>query len=219
VAILDGNVKRVLTRALGFDGDLALAAQEKALWKLADELLPREDLDQSMPRYTQAVMDMGATVCLPRKPGCLMCPLADLCVARREGRPEVYPVKTRKLKRTAQSLWLLWARTPEGAVWLRQRPASGGAEDALKSVWAGLYCLELFDSFESLQAAVPARQRDDLNELPAFKHVLTHKDLHLHPVRVELPASVTVSEQGIWHAVDAWPALGLPAPIRKLLQG
>jgi A/G-specific adenine glycosylase len=218
VAILDGNVKRVLTRALGFSGDLAQAAQEKALWKLADELLPRDDLGQNMPRYTQAVMDMGATVCLPRKPGCLMCPLADLCVARREGHPEAYPVKTRKLKRTAQSLWLLWAQTPDGAVWLRQRPTSGAAEDALKSVWAGLYCLELFDSFEALQAVVPARQRDELNELPVFKHVLTHKDLHLHPVRTVLPASVKVSAQGIWHAADAWSALGLPAPIRKLLE-
>lgn len=218
VAILDGNVKRVLTRALGFDGDLAQAAQEKALWMLADELLPRDDLDQSMPRYTQAVMDMGATVCLPRKPGCLMCPLADLCVARREGRPEAYPVKTRKLKRTAQSLWLLWAQTRDGAVWLRQRPASGGAADALKSVWAGLYCLELFDSFESLQVAVPARQRDGLQELSVFKHVLTHKDLHLHPVRVVLPAAVPLSGSGAWLAADAWPALGLPAPIRKLLE-
>jgi A/G-specific adenine glycosylase len=146
-----------------------------------------------------------------------MCPLADLCVARREGRPEAYPVKTRKLKRTAQSLWLLWAQTRDGAVWLRQRPASGGADDALKSVWAGLYCLELFDSFEALQAAVPARQRDDLNELPSFKHVLTHKDLYLHPVRVELQASAYLSAQGAWHAAGTWGALGLPAPIRKLL--
>lgn len=222
VAILDGNVKRVLTRALGFDGDLAQTAQEKALWKLADELLPRDDLDQDMPRYTQAMMDLGATVCLPRKPSCLVtpeaCPVADLCVARREGRPEAYPVKTRKLKRTAQSLWLLWAQTSDGEVWLRQRPASGGGQDALKSVWAGLHCLELFDSFESLQAAVPARRRDGLQELPVFKHVLTHKDLHLHPVRVVLPASVKLSEQGLWHAADAWPTLGLPAPIKKLLE-
>ncbi|MFO6420821.1 A/G-specific adenine glycosylase [Hylemonella sp. W303a] len=218
VAILDGNVKRVLTRALGFDGDLAQVAQERALWKLAQELLPRDDLNQNMPRYTQAVMDMGATVCLPRKPSCLMCPVADLCVACGEGRPEAYPVKTRKLKRTAQSLWLLWAQTRDGAVWLRQRPASGGADDALKSVWAGLHCLELFDSFESVQAAVPARWHEGLQELPVFKHVLTHKDLHLHPVHVALPASLKLSEQGHWHAADAWPALGLPAPIRKLLE-
>lgn len=222
VAILDGNVKRVLTRALGFGGDLAQAAQEKVLWKLADELLPSEVLQQNQPRamarYTQAVMDLGATVCLPRKPGCLMCPVAEVCVARREGRPEAYPVKTRKLKRTAQSLWLLWARTQDGAVWLSRRPTPEGAKDALKSVWAGLYCLEVFENFEALQASVPEKRRCDLQELPAFTHVLTHKDLHLHPVRLQLPGAVKLSEQGGWFAADAWPALGLPAPVRKLLE-
>jgi A/G-specific adenine glycosylase len=216
-AILDGNVKRVLTRALGYAGDLAQAAQEKALWQLADALLPRDGLAQNMPRYTQAVMDMGATVCLPRKPGCLMCPVADLCVARRDGNPEAYPVKTRKLKRTAQSLWLLWAQTLDGAVWLRQRPAAGEAEDALRNVWAGLHCPELFDSYEALLTAVPTKQRAHLHELPAVKHVLTHKDLYLHPVHVELPASARLSAQGAWYAAGDWEPLGLPAPIRRLL--
>ena len=107
---------------MGFDGDLAQAAQERALWQHAQDLLPTQQLDESMPRYTQGVMDLGATVCLARKPQCERCPLAELCVARREGQPERYPVKTRKLKRTTQSLWLLWAQTRDGAVWLRQRP-------------------------------------------------------------------------------------------------
>ena len=105
-----------------------------------------------MPRYTQGVMDLGATVCLARKPAVLACPVAELCVARREGKPESYPVKTRKLKRSAQSLWLLWAQTRDGAVWLRQRPTPG--------VWAGLYCFALFDSREALVAAVPEHYRD-----------------------------------------------------------
>ncbi len=210
VAILDGNVKRVLTRALGFGADLALGASERALWALASELLPTRDLARAMPRYTQAVMDLGATVCLPRKPLCPACPLADICVARREGQPEAYPVKTRKLKRSAQSLWLLWAQTREGAVWLRQRPTPG--------VWAGLYCMELFDSFEALQAAVPAAYRERLQERPVFTHVLTHKDLHLHPVGVQLPARTRLSPQGAWQAAEVWPTLGLPAPVRKLLQ-
>jgi A/G-specific adenine glycosylase len=135
--------------------------------------------------------------------------VADLCVARHEGAPQNYPVKTRKLKRTAQSLWLLWAHTREQAVWLRQRPTPG--------VWAGLYCLELFDSHAELVAAVPAAYRDRLQDLPAFTHVLTHKDLHLHPVRVQLPAKVRLSAQGGWQAAADWPQLGLPAPVRKLL--
>ncbi|MCZ8252379.1 MAG: A/G-specific adenine glycosylase [Hylemonella sp.] len=210
VAILDGNVKRVLTRVLGFGADLAQGANERALWQLATELLPQRDLSNTMPRYTQGVMDLGATVCLPRKPACTACPAAGFCVSLQEERPEHYPVKTRKLKRTAQSLWLLWAQTRDGAVWLRQRPAPG--------VWAGLYCLELYDSDAELRAAVPATYRGRLEDLPVFTHVLTHKDLHLHPVRVQLPAQVKLSELGGWQSADTWPVLGLPAPVRKLLQ-
>jgi A/G-specific adenine glycosylase len=211
VAILDGNVKRVLTRVLGFEADLARGANERALWQMATELLPRRDLFQTMPRYTQGVMDLGATVCLPRKPACTVCPAAGLCVALQQARPEHYPVKTRKLKRTAQSLWLLWAGTRDGAVWLRPRPAPG--------VWAGLYCLELYDSDAELRAAVPAAYRSRLENLPAFVHVLTHKDLHLHPVRVQLPARVRLSESGGWIPAAEWPMRGLPAPVRKLLLG
>jgi len=210
VAILDGNVKRVLTRVLGFGADLAVAANERALWAQATELLPTRDAARSMPRYTQGVMDLGATVCLARKPQCAVCPLDALCVARREGAPERYPVKTRKLKRTAQSLWLLWAQTRDGAVWLCQRPTPG--------VWAGLHCFELFDSREALEAAVPAGSRGALQDEAGFTHVLTHKDLHLHPVRVQLPARSRPSAQGAWFAAQAWPGLGLPAPVRKLLE-
>ncbi|MEK9803312.1 MAG: A/G-specific adenine glycosylase, partial [Curvibacter sp.] len=80
------------------------------------------------------------------------------------------------------------------------------------------YCLELFDSLEALQAAVPVAYRERLQVLPVFTHVLTHKDLHLHPVRVQLPARVRLSEAGDWQAAGDWPALGLPAPVRRLLQ-
>jgi A/G-specific adenine glycosylase len=209
VAILDGNVKRVLARALGFDADLAKSANERALWERATELLPQRDLAQTMPRYTQGVMDLGATVCTARKPACEACPVASLCVARAQGEPERYPVKSRKIRRSAQSLWLLCASTRDGAVWLQQRPTPG--------VWAGLYCPALFESFEALQSAVPLRYRERLQEAPAFTHVLTHKDLHLHPVFAQLPASARLPGPGRWHAAGTWPALGLPAPVRKLL--
>jgi A/G-specific adenine glycosylase len=208
VAIMDGNVKRVLTRVLGFSADLASSANERKLWDLATELVPAHEAD--MPAYTQGLMDLGATVCLPRSPSCLVCPLEDVCVARREGRPESYPVRTRKLKRSAQSLWLLWAQTREGQVWLLKRPPKG--------VWASLYCLPVFDSREALEDVVPARYRNALNDAPAFLHVLTHKDLHLHPVCVTLPAHARACGEGDWIAADAWPPLGLPSPIRKLLE-
>lgn len=209
VAILDGNVKRVLTRVLGFDADLALAANERRLWDEASQLLPATDLQHAMARYTQGVMDLGATVCTAKKPGCGVCPVAESCVARGLGQPEQFPVKTRKLKRSSQSIWLLWAQARDASVWLCKRPAPG--------VWAGLYCFPLFDNREALEAAVPARYGGKLHDAPSFTHVLTHKDLYLHPVQVQLPTSAMARSEGAWIAADEWPRLGLPAPIRKLM--
>ncbi|RYY93963.1 MAG: A/G-specific adenine glycosylase, partial [Comamonadaceae bacterium] len=176
-------------------------------WDKARELLPADELHESMPRYTQGLMDIGATVCLPRNPSCLICPVEAVCTAAREGRPEAYPVKTRKLKRSAESLWLLHARSDEGAVWLHKRPTPG--------VWGGLYCLPVFASHEALAAALPADA--DLRDAVPFVHVLTHKDLHLHPVEVALPHAWSGMDGG-WFGPGEWPQLGLPAPVRKLLE-
>jgi A/G-specific adenine glycosylase len=205
-AILDGNVKRVLTRALAYGADLSSAANERALWAEAEALLPEGGGDE-MPRYTQGLMDLGATVCLPRNPSCLICPVQEICEGFRQGEPERFPVKTRKLKRTAQSLWLLRAQDENGAVWLEKRPTPG--------VWAGLYCLPVFDSREALDAALPAGARRAVVEEAPFVHVLTHKDLHLHPVTA--PLSRPLPGDGGWFAPSRWGALGLPSPIRKLL--
>jgi A/G-specific adenine glycosylase len=209
VAILDGNVKRVLTRYLGFADDLSLSRHEKTLWVTAQTLLPTRDVQRAMPHYTQGVMDLGATVCTPKKPQCSACPLQSNCVAHAQGEPERYPVKTRKLKRTAEQLWLLQAQTSTGEVWLVKRPHAG--------VWAGLYCLPVFDGLEALQQSLPASKQAGLQPQAVVKHVLTHKDLYLHPVRLALPRRVSLGE-GQWVASVDWPALGLPAPIRQLLQ-
>ena len=210
VAILDGNVKRVLTRVLGYGEDLAQAGNERELWSHADGLLPRRDVRESMPRYTQGLMDLGAAICSARNPSCLTCPVNDLCVAHREGKPEDYPVKTRKLKRTSQALWLLRARNPEGSTWLEKRSAPG--------IWAGLYCLPVFDSRDALQAALPTRVRSRLQDGEPFLHVLTHKDLHLHPVAVEMSGRSLRTPHGAWFSGNDLQQLGLPAPIRRLLE-
>ncbi|MEO7886856.1 A/G-specific adenine glycosylase [Polaromonas sp.] len=217
VAILDGNVKRVLTRVLGFSADLAQSANERALWAQAVALLPDQDLPDTMPRYTQGLMDLGATICAGRQPQCLLCPVQKLCRGFAEGNPCTYPVKTRKLKRTAQALSLLWARKPDGSVWLEKRSSKG--------IWGGLYCLPVFESDDALTADLPPSLRERLDPLPAFVHVLTHKDLHLSPwiagFRAEqsMPKAVVSPERpGAWFGPAEWSALGLPAPIRKLLE-
>jgi A/G-specific adenine glycosylase len=210
VAILDGNVKRVLTRLLAFGGDLSSTVQERLLWIEAGALLPPKGEREAISSYTQGLMDLGATLCLPRRPHCMLCPVGDLCAARREGAQEAYPVKTRKLRRSAESLWMLLAHDAHGRVWLEKRAARG--------IWAGLYCLPIFDSRANLLECVPLRQRNEARDEAAFLHVLTHKDLHLHPVSVTCRSMAAPSDAGAWFEAGEWQSLGLPAPVRKLLQ-
>ena len=219
-AILDANVKRVLTRVLAYGEDLSSTRHEKALWTLAEDLLPHDDLDNAMPRYTQGLMDLGATVCLPRNPSCLVCPLQGHCRARQAGNPQDYPVKTRKTKRSAQAWWLLVLRDAVGQLWLQRRPASGGET----GIWAGLFSPPAWSDGQALEAAWQAQQLPEYARAawPAQLHVLTHRDLYLHPVVVQLPAVApalhgTLAQDGQWVAPSAWPDLGLPAPVRKLL--
>jgi len=213
VAILDGNVKRVLTRALGFDADLAVAANERALWDRATALLPSDATD--MPAWTQGVMDLGATVCSTRNPDCLLCPLSEICVARGDGRPEDFPVKTRKLKRGAREHWWLWLVAPGGAVWLQQRAARG--------IWAGLWTLPLFDDEASLDAALRKLGVHAACEpQPTVRHALTHLDWTLHPRRLLIDAAVAERAEstlgpGRWVAPAELREIALPAPLRKLL--
>jgi A/G-specific adenine glycosylase len=205
VAILDGNVKRVLTRVLGFDKDLAASKNGYELLEIATDLLPKHNLSNAMPRYTQAIMDLGATVCTPRQPRCNSCPMKGRCIAKAQDRAQDYPVKTKKLKRYSQSLWLIWAQRSDGSVLLQKRPTPG--------VWAGLYCVPLFESLEALESSLTHKQQATLRALPPFVHVLTHKDLHLHVMALQTAAALP--DLGEW--VADWRAVGLPAPIKKLL--
>ena len=212
VAILDGNVKRVLTRVLAFDADLAVQANERRLWGEATALLPRQGIEA----YTQGLMDLGATLCVARSPQCLICPVRPDCAAARERRPEAYPVKSRKPRRGRREhvwLWLQW----RDALWLTKRPARG--------VWAGLWSLPDFESsaaFEAHHLGWPGRGE----ALASFTHVLTHLDWTLHPLRWRLPdrisqarlRAVTASlPEGRWFGLDEALAAGLPAPLRKFL--
>ncbi len=212
-AILDGNVKRVLTRALGFAGDLAEARQEKALWSLAEGLLPQTDIEA----YTQGLMDLGASLCSRRKPACDACPLSTVCVAHAQGRPEAYPVKTRKLKRGQRAHVLLWLDWGD-RVWLVQRPQTG--------VWAGLWSLPELDGAGALWA-LTAGWPGEGRLLPPLLHVLTHLDWTLQPCHWPLPADLNPTQcqaieaalpTGRWVQRSAALAMGLPAPIRRWLE-
>ncbi|MDA8522032.1 A/G-specific adenine glycosylase [Acidovorax sp. NCPPB 4044] len=212
VPILDANVRRVLTRVLGFDADLAVAKHERALWDLAEKLLPRSDLTYAMPRYTQGLMDLGASLCTPRRPACILCPIQSQCAAAAAGNPEDFPVRTRKLVRRSEAWWFVMRYDPMGRVWLQRRPDSG--------IWAGLFCPPTFDSRESaLEWLARQGHGATVRELVPVFHVLTHRDLHLHPVIAAGSAAWEVGAQdGAWFEAAQWAAVGLPAPVRKLLE-
>lgn len=208
VSILDGNVRRVLSRLLACDADPGTMATQRALEAAAETLLPEHT--QLMPAYTQGLMDLGATLCTPRDPACGRCPLSASCHGLQSGEPLRYPAKSRRLVRQRRENWWLWAQSGD-QVWLEQRPEQG--------VWAGLWTLPLLDSAAACQEHIDAHVGGEpVQVLPVIKHALTHFDWFLHPVPVQVPlASASFRSTGRWVAKAELAGLALPAPLQKLL--
>jgi len=129
--ICDGNVKRVLTRWAAIDGDITKSATTKELWALAERLTPIENSGL----FAQAMMDMGATLCVRRKPACLLCPLQADCLAHAEGRETEYPVKAKKQPKPSKFSNALLIESVGGEMLWIQRPDNG--------IWGGLWSLPL----------------------------------------------------------------------------
>lgn len=208
--ILDGNVKRVLSRVFGIEGSPSERAVEQQLWQLAEACTP----SKNSAIYTQAIMDLGATVCVRRHPSCERCPLASSCLARFSGRQHELPApKVRKPRaaRRAKQCWLLLTENESGAVFLERRPDRG--------IWGGLWCPP---EFESEAACLARAQGDAVERLPSIHHAFTHFDLEIFPVRVKrsVAAAVMESAPSLWynarHSAGA-ARVGLPAPIKELL--
>jgi A/G-specific adenine glycosylase len=208
--ILDGNVKRVLARHRGIDGYPGAPAVEAALWRLAARLLPRADV----ATYTQALMDLGATVCTRARPRCDACPVARDCVARREARVASLPAPRppRAVPRRAVRVLVV---ERGGELLLERRPAHG--------VWGGLWSLPEValdadtDAYaQSRFGALPTRSVD----LAPLVHGFTHFTLTLHPRRIAIAQRASRAETpgSIWLARDDALAAALPAPIRRLLR-
>ncbi|MDQ7988295.1 MAG: A/G-specific adenine glycosylase [Candidatus Dactylopiibacterium sp.] len=210
VAILDGNVKRVLCRHFGIEGFPGERKVEEALWALATRLLPVAGVEV----YPQAQMDLGATVCTRGKPACVRCPVQDGCVAWRDGRQAELPAPRPRKAVPQRQCDMLVLCSPR-AVLLEQRPARG--------VWGGLYSLpELVDG-ETPQAGalrLLGTPLQDWRALPPVQHAFTHFRLEIRPWLRRLEASAPIAAEGRldWIARDALESTGLPAPVRKLLQ-
>ena len=181
-AILDGNVRRVLSRYLGTEQDL---------WRRAERLLPRRDVET----YTQALMDLGATLC-KRRPECARCPVRAGCVARKTGRTAELPApRTRKPLPLKRASWFICLH--EGKVLLRRRPSSG--------LWGGLWC---FPEEKPPGAGKPRR-------LAPLEHGFTHFRLRVQPVLCKAAREAS----GLWIDLDDAARAAVPAPVRKLLLG
>ena len=207
-AILDGNVKRVLARVFGIPGFPGDKAVETHLWALAETLLP----ERGIATYTQGLMDLGATLCTRAAPRCDACPLADMCVARRQGRTAELP--TARAPRTVpeRTATLLVLRR-RGRVLLEQRPPQG--------IWGGLLSLpEMPAGEEDVHGHVRRRFGCTLaavTTLPPLRHAFTHFRLEIAPLLCEVGEMAPAAGR-IWLGVKRIESAPLPAPIRRILQ-
>jgi A/G-specific adenine glycosylase len=210
--ILDGNVKRVLSRYFGVEGSAMERAVSERLWQLADACTPAEGVDV----YTQAIMDLGATVCTRRKPLCTYCPLSEGCVARLTGRQHELPSPRPARERHVRKVFMLVAVREDGSVLLERRPESG--------IWGGLWCLPEFDTSTGARDYIRqslAKAQDEPRALGLVEHAFTHFDLVITPLlaRCVGNAGVMDAAQNVWYNTHAPARIGLPAPVKTLLEG
>jgi A/G-specific adenine glycosylase len=207
-AILDGNVKRVLARHYGIAGFPGEKAVEAKLWRLADRLLPAKDI----AAYTQALMDLGATVCTRGRPRCDACPVRGTCVARKNGLVEKLPApRPRRSIPSRDATWLVLHHA--GQVLLERRPAAG--------IWGGLWS---FPELDGRTVAAFCRDRlacdlDDCRALEPLEHGFTHFRLRIRPLLCRVGRAGPRAEQGgrMWIGIEEAKAAAVPAPVRTLL--
>ena len=210
-AILDGNVKRVLARVHAVFGSPNERAIEQQLWRLAEQETPATDV----ACYTQAIMDLGATVCTRARPLCAVCPLQSECSAHREGRVAELPTPRTRSARRGRRVLMLLARRPDGHVFLQRRAEQG--------IWGGLWSPPEFPDrtaarrFADATLRLPKLHR---RALPAVQHAFTHFELTITPLVVDCDGLAGVMDEGgaVWYNPAQPARIGLPAPIQKLLQ-
>jgi A/G-specific adenine glycosylase len=209
-AILDGNVKRVLARHRGIAGFPGAAKVEAQLWQVADALLPARDIAV----YTQALMDLGATLCMRARPNCAACPVAGDCVAFNQNRLDELPSPRPRKALPHRTLRVLLIERG-GELLFERRPPLG--------IWGGLWSLPELPLEADVRAAVKARFAAEVSvrdELPPIAHAFTHFTLTLHPQHVSARRWPTRAETPgtIWLAPADARGAALPAPIKKLLR-
>ncbi|SDY32526.1 A/G-specific adenine glycosylase [Nitrosomonas sp. Nm33] len=211
-AILDGNVKRVFARYFGIIGYPGEKKTEALLWQKAEELLPQAGVKQQMAAYTQALMDLGATVCTRHQPKCLSCPLQPNCVAFAENRVASLPTpRPRKPLPSKETTFLIMI--DQDKILLEKRPSPG--------IWGGLWCLperQVDNNNQTYRTQSMEIDALPLTDLPPLDHTFTHFKLRIHTQLLQvINRSHKKTDNEIWLTIDNALQLALPAPVRKIL--
>jgi A/G-specific adenine glycosylase len=212
--ILDGNVKRILSRHFAIEGTQDNPKTTEQLWDLSNKMTPQKRVNH----YTQAIMDLGATLCTRTKPKCSICPIARTCKAFIQNQVLKYPGRRTKSKQTrtlkTTTLLMLVQLKPQ-LILLEKRPVKG--------IWGGLWSLPECPINVDIQKWCYQTYQFSIDEPQtwgSFKHGFTHFDLDIHPVLCKLrkkPPNIS-SIKCQWHSWEKSQHLGLPAPVKRLIE-
>jgi A/G-specific adenine glycosylase len=208
-AILDGNVKRVLARHDAVDGWPGTTRVATALWSLAEARTPTERVND----YTQAMMDLGATLCTRSRPACDDCPVQADCVAFASGETDRYPGKKPKRDKPLRQTTMVLA-VSGSELYLERRPASG--------IWGRLWSLPETDGdAEAWCRATLSGAPAEVVEWSTLRHSFSHYDLDIQPVVLRIDNATNTlhdSDHARWVPLDADLPGGIAAPVRKLIE-
>ncbi len=211
-AILDGNVKRVLTRLYAIEGWPGQKAVENQLWTLSERLTP----DTQLADYTQAIMDFGATLCRRSQPRCDDCPVSNFCLAFQQGQPQRYPTPKPRKTLPVKTTRMLLLHNKQGKVLLLKRPPSG--------IWGSLWSLP--ECNHDANIAGFCREQlgikvENLETDEPLRHSFSHYHLDITPIHAQAQLvnnAVMASDERVWYNSRQTDTLGLPAPVKRLLE-
>lgn len=209
-AILDGNVKRVLTRFHAVEGWPGKAQVQNELWEIAEAYTPKKRTND----YTQAMMDLGATLCTRSKPHCGICPLQPRCEAYLQGRQKDFPFSKPKKVIPAKAVHLLVLKDAQGNILLEKRPAQG--------IWGSLWSLPEFEDLSALESYLYQQGISEIQPiaLTAFRHTFSHYHLDIQPILVSINEQPQLIAERALHWLDLHnpESLGLSAAVKKILE-
>lgn len=209
-AILDANVKRVLSRYFRVDGAPEQSAVKNRLWKLANECMPKE----SCAEYTQAIMDLGATCCTTNRPNCPNCPLQTTCQAFLSDTVTNYPFKKIKKTRPVKHQHFLLMHTLNNVIYLEKKPPTG--------LWGGLWCMPAIEMDTDPEDFILENYGMDcikINKLIEIKHSFSHFHLHITASALTVQPNVRImaEHQGEWFNKEQFNSIGLAKPVTQIM--